>query len=98
MSEANPGPADAEPSTEPSGRYAAVPEDLPARAPSNPYSGIAVVIMSAGLTVSMGTALVVASFQTSPISEQFAGLLASLGGATVGSIATYLGTTRNSSK
>lgn len=66
----------------------------PATVPSdrgNPYAGISVVVMAIGLTVSLSASLVLAVIQTTPISQQLAGVLSTLGGAVMGSIATYLG-------
>lgn len=57
----------------------------------NPYAGISVVVMAIGLTVSLSASLVLAVIQTTPISQQLAGVLSTLGGAVMGSIATYLG-------
>lgn len=57
----------------------------------NPYAGISVVVMSVGLSASLSVSLVLSVLQTTPISQQLAGVLSTLGGAVVGSIATYLG-------
>lgn len=70
------------------------PLPLPESRP-NPYAGAAVVVMAIGLTVSLSASLVVAAMQATPISQQFAAVLSALGGAVIGSIATYLGSHRN---
>ncbi len=57
----------------------------------NVYAGVAVVVMATGITAGLGTSLVIAALEHTAVTEQFASLLSVLGGAVVGSIATYLG-------
>lgn len=82
---------DAESSTpDPNREAVPLPEGQP-----NRYAGVSVVVMAVGLTASLSASLVVAAMQATPISQQFAAVLSALGGAVIGSIATYLGSHRN---
>ncbi|WP_157931265.1 hypothetical protein [Mycobacteroides abscessus] len=77
--------------TGPAGASAAGESELASGDRGNPYAGISVVVMAVGLSASLSVSLVLSVLQTTPISQQLAGVLSTLGGAVVGSIATYLG-------
>jgi hypothetical protein len=56
------------------------------------WRGYIAFVMSLGVAIGFGTALILsASGRTPPISQDTATLLSTLGGAMIGAIATYLG-------
>lgn len=60
------------------------------------WRGYIAFVMALGISIGFGAALIMsASARTPPINETTATLLATLGGAMVGAIATYMGMGRN---
>ncbi|MEU8570200.1 hypothetical protein AB0C51_17935 [Streptomyces pathocidini] len=49
------------------------------------------MVLAMGVSVALCVSLIVVSLSKQPVSQQFAGVLSALSGATVGALATYLG-------
>ncbi|MGM9470245.1 hypothetical protein [Streptomyces murinus] len=55
------------------------------------WPGVIAMILAIGVSVGLCGALIIVSMSSRPVSQQFAGVLSALAGATVGALATYLG-------
>ncbi|WP_146051065.1 hypothetical protein [Streptomyces noursei] len=58
------------------------------------WTGLIALILAVGVSIALCVSLIIVALSIHPISQQFAGVLSALSGATVGALATYLGGTR----